>query len=163
MTSPQPIAKRLLAPLAAAIALLGLSALPAAASAEPPSDCRDALCASTLQIGAVEARWRTPEVFYPHNEDVYAAVHVGARALPEVRSYGPALCRHRFGTAGMTVVVKACGGQTGLRVRAMRSKPGTRILRISYAAHPLLAGDIKPATSGTVFGRLTQITGLLVG
>jgi len=146
--------------LVAAILAIALAA-PAAAPASPPSDCRDQLCFGAVNVGAVEAVWRSPETFYPNNEDLFASIHVGRRPLVAVRSYGPALCRHRFAAPGTTVVVKACGAGAQMVARASRTKAGIGRIRIAYAARPMIAGDSAAGGSGAgIYSGLHQITGL---
>jgi hypothetical protein len=159
-----PIRPRHLVPLLAVSTVCSLAA-PAAAPAqtpsEPPSACRNTVCATTLQVGAKPVRWSAPEVFYPNNEDVFAGVVSRTKAIAEVRRFGPGLCRHGFKGAGVSVVIKACGPQAMLRVRAVRVKRGVRALSLSYVARPVLDSysEAQP-TSATMFERLTQITGL---
>jgi hypothetical protein len=158
-----PISRSILAKAIAAAVLAVALAGPAEAPAAPPSDCRDQLCVAAVDVGAVEALWRSPETFYPNNEDVFASVHLGRRPLSAVRSYGPALCRHRFAAPGTTVVIKACGPGAQLVVRARRSKAGIGRVRIAYAAHPLIAGDAVAGSSAGIYAGLHQITGLWRG
>jgi hypothetical protein len=154
--------------LGAAVAALAVAASPGSAAASPSGECREVACTGSAGVGRTAVTWTSPQVFYPNNEEVFAAPVVGTLTLSEVRVYGPALCRHRFVGASMTVVIKACGAQTPLRVRAWRRKPGTRSLAITYAARPIL-GDPGPAPAaapppaGTIFDELRQITGLLLG
>ena len=131
------------------------------ASATPTGACRDQLCAGAVKVGTMPVTWSSPEVFYPNNEDVYAGVFVGPRPLAEVRRYGPALCRHRFAGARISVVVKACLSETSLLVRATSARKNLKLVRISYAARPGIAGDAdQPGLAETIYDGLTQITGL---
>jgi hypothetical protein len=154
------------AALCAATAALAV-ALPGSAQASPQGECREVTCAGTVAVGSMTETWTSPQTFYPNNEEVYASAFVGTMALNEVRVYGPGLCRHRFAGASMTVVIKACGAQTPLRVRAFRRKAGIRNLRITYAARPIIGDPAEPdpaqATSGSIYDSLRQITGLLMG
>lgn len=130
-----------------------------------PAECRNAACVQTLSVGQTPTAWISPQLFYPNNEEVFAAPAVGAITLAEVRVYGPGLCRHRFVGAATTVVIKACGSQTPLRVRALRTKRSVRTVRISYAARPLLDGEpetTEAPEAPSIFDTLRQITGLLV-
>jgi hypothetical protein len=162
---PPPNRFRTAAALCAAAAALAV-ALPGSASASPSGECRDVTCAGTVAVGSMTETWTSPQVFYPYNEEVYATAFVGRMPLNEVRVYGPGLCRHRFVGASMTVVIKACGAQTPLRVRAFRRKAGVRNLRVTYAARPILGDPAEPAPAppptGSIYDALRQITGLLM-
>jgi hypothetical protein len=153
--------------LGAAVAALAVAS-PGSAAASPAGECREVACSGSAGVGRAPVTWTSPQVFYPNNEEVFAAPVVGTLTLSEVRVYGPALCRHRFVGASMTVVIKACGAETPLRVRAWRRKAGTRSVRINYAARPILGDPAPapapaPASAGTIFDELRQITGLLLG
>jgi hypothetical protein len=131
------------------------------AASTPGGDCREKLCVGSVQVGTVPVTWTSPELFYPNNEDLFAAVYVGTRELAEVRAYGPALCRHRFNGARIGVVVKACTPETALRVRAISRRKNTKLIRVIYAARPDIGGDMQQAaTAATIYDDLTQITGL---
>ena len=132
------------------------------ASGTPSDACRDQLCAGAVRADSTMAiGWASPELFYPNNEDIFAAVYVGPRPLVEVRAYGPALCRHRFAGSRISVVIKACTPETTLRMRATSGRKNTKVVRISYAARPDIGGDMnESATAATIYDGLTQITGL---
>jgi hypothetical protein len=143
--------------LACALALLTA----ATAAATPSRSCRDQLCTGAVRVGTMPVSWASPELFYPNNEDLFAAVHVGPRPLPEVRAYGPALCRHQFAGSRINVVIKACTPETTLRVRATSRRKNTKLVTVSYAARPDIGGDMEQsATSATIYDSLIQITGL---
>jgi hypothetical protein len=155
--------RRLAPPAGLIAAIVAISIVPATTSADPPSECRDVVCAGSVQVGRNPVVWSSPQLFYPNNEDIFANPSVGGQALSEVRQYGPALCRHRFFGAGMVVVVKACAPQTPVRVRAQRLKRGGRKLDVSYSARPMLGGEGELVATGTIYEGLKQITGLVGG
>ena len=160
-----PTTLRRAVPLSAAIVAIAAALTASDAGAAMPAECRNVSCAGTLSVGRAPVLWNSPQVFYPNNERVFAAAAVGATALSEVRVYGPALCRHRFVGAGTTVVIKACGSQTPIWVRALRQRRGARPVRISYAARPMLdadSGTVAPPAAPSIFDQLRQITGLPV-
>jgi hypothetical protein len=131
------------------------------AASTPGGACRDQLCAGAVRVEALPVTWSSPELFYPNNEDLFAGVYIGTRPLAEVRAYGPALCRHRFTGARISVVIKACTPETTLRVLAKSRRKNTKMIRIFYAARPDVGGDMpQAATAATIYDDLTQITGL---
>src|SRR5688500_14162882 len=131
--------KRRLSRLTLLATLLGAAALAAAqgALASPGSACREVICSGGAAAGPVASSWASPQSFYPNNEDLFASVKLGNRALPEVRRYGPALCRHRFVGASTTVVIKACAPAGPVRARAVRSRRPVRNLWIYYTARQI--------------------------
>jgi hypothetical protein len=133
--------RRLAAVLAFATAVF--AAAPAVAKA-PPTSCRGDACTAQVRADRSRSAWRSPEVFYPRNERVYAGLSSSGVALRLVSSYGRGLCRHRFAGSGLRVVVKACGAKTPIRVRVVRAMTGLEDLRIDYAATTVLGDGPAP-------------------
>ena len=148
--------------LAACALLTTVAALaPSTGTAQLPTACRGALCTASLSVGTTTVAWQSPETFYPNNERVYASPSAGLRQLTLRSSFGPGRCKHRFRGAGLSVILKACGTQTPLRVRAVRLKSGSTALRLSYTAEMLL-GDAPEDPPQGVSGLLKPITAIPV-
>jgi hypothetical protein len=142
---------------AAATAIAVTLAAPESGTAQLPTTCRGAVCNASLSVDTAPVTWQSPETFYPNNERVFASPVSGLRPLTLRRSFGPGQCKHRFRGAGMSVVLKACGSQTPLRVRAFRLKLGSSSLRISYTAQMMLDDSTSSPPAGSS-GAMTPIS-----
>ena len=130
---------------AGAFATLALFA-PQAGSGSTPVDCREVTCSAEVLVGERVVKWASGEVFYPNNEQVFAALSTDRGPLGLIRSYGAEKCKHRFFGSGISALVKGCGDYTALRVRAVRLKAGALPLRVIYSASAAMDGA--PAVPG---------------
>jgi hypothetical protein len=115
-----------------------------------------------MAVGSRIKRWSSPQLFFPDGEQVLAKFVAGKTEATLISSYGSELCKHRFYGAAMSLLVKACGDQAQISVRAVRLKRGLRRLTITYAADPYAVGEsgIAGARSGGIYRGLTPLTGL---
>ncbi len=128
--------------IAAAGATLALAiAAPAAlGGADPTAPCRTTACKAEMKVGADELKWRSIENFYPQNEELAATLTARGRKLRVLETWGPDGCRSAYRGSGVVAVVKACGEETPLRIRAYRMKRKRVKLVVSYRATPVMAG-----------------------
>jgi hypothetical protein len=127
--------------------------------ASPTSPCREVTCTVSFAVGSKVKRWRSPEVFFPANEQVLAKLVASKSEATLLKSYGAALCKHRFYGSAMSILVTACGPQSQISLRAVRLKRGLRRLTITYAADPYMS-DEGAGRSNSLYQGLTALTGL---
>ena len=123
------LAVAVLAPAAAGM-LLSISL---AGAADPSAPCRVSPCRAEMRVGPDEVRWRSVESFYPANERVKAVLRARGRRLRLLERWGPR-------GSGIVAVVKACGPETPVRVRAYRLKRRAVKLVVAYRASPVMGG-----------------------
>jgi hypothetical protein len=126
--------------------------------ASPSSPCREVTCTVSFAVGSKVRRWTSPELFFPANEQVMARFRASKTDATLLKSYGAKLCKHRFYGGAMSILVKACGLQAQIFMRAVRLKRGLRRLSITYAAEPYMSGDA--GRSNSLYDGLTPLTGL---
>jgi len=163
-----PTLGRRLASLAGAVVALAVTvalAIPGTTAdgastggASPNSPCREVTCTVSFAIGSKVKRWTSPQLFFPANEQVLGKFVAGKEQATLLKSYGADLCKHRFFGAATTILVKACGLQTQVSVRAVRLKRGLRRLTITYAADPYMGES--DGRSKAMYEGLTPLTGL---
>lgn len=127
--------------------------------ASPSSPCREVTCTVNIAVGSKVKRWTSPQLFFPANEQVLAKFASGRTQATLLKSYGAELCKHRFYGAATSILVKACGLQTQVTLRAVRLKRGLRRLTITYAANPYMSGESE-GRKKTLYDGLTPLTGL---
>jgi hypothetical protein len=164
-----PTLGRRLASLAGAVAALAVTVTLALSvgsadgaptgGASPSSPCREVTCTVSFAVGSKVKRWTSPQLFFPANEQIMAKFVTGKAQATLLKSYGAELCKHRFYGAATTILVKACGLQTQVRVRAVRLKRGLRRLSITYAANPYMSGEAE-GRDKALYDGLTALTGL---
>jgi hypothetical protein len=151
-----------LSTVASALAVAALAAAPGVTTGAPPTSCRGDACTALVTADRSPAAWRSPEVFFPRNERLYAGLTSAGIPLQLAGSHGPGRCRHRFTGGGMRVAVVACGAKTPVRVRVLRAARGSSPLRIAYAAATVLGdGPAPPPPTGPDEAPLRPITALV--
>jgi hypothetical protein len=129
-------AAAVIAPATAGMLLL----TPFAGAADPSAPCRVSPCRAELKVGPDEVRWRSVESFYPANERVKTVLSARGRRLRLLERWGPEGCRRANRGSGIVAVVKACGPETPVRVRAYRLKRRAVKLVVAYRASPVMGG-----------------------
>jgi hypothetical protein len=117
-----------------------LLSTPFAGAADPSAPCRVSPCRAEMKVGPDELRWRSVETFYPANERLKAVLSARGRRLRLVERWGPERCRGAYRGSGIVAVVKACGPETPVRVRAYRLKRRAVKLVVAYRATPMISG-----------------------
>jgi hypothetical protein len=143
MAAPDRHAHRIALP-AALVAACAL-AVPALTAAEsggvgPDGPCRTAACKTRIGVGGEFTKWRSVELFYPHNERVVVRLRTSERRLGLRAVWGPDGCRRLFRTRGVRARVKTCGEETPVRLLATSTAGVWVKLLVSYRGAPILDG-----------------------
>jgi hypothetical protein len=125
---------------AGATLVLAIATPAALGGADPAAPCRATACWAEMKVGEDELKWRSIENFYPHNEELAATLTARGRNLRVLETWGPEGCRSAYRGSGIVAVVKACGEETPLRIRAYRMKRKRVKLVVSYKATPVMGG-----------------------
>ena len=114
-------------PLAALLAAGAIGALVGPAAARVP--CAFKPCVATLRVGAVAAKWTSPELFR-RSQTLDVSLEVGGRAL---KGSSVNQCVAQFYGGGLSVRFAVCGAKAPIKVRAANAGTHPVLLRIRYA------------------------------